>query len=72
MFLITVDILFIKLSIFQAERTRIDVEEAKLQARERKEAIERAKKLQYYETDRVKGFHVSYIKNYYVFKLEII
>lgn len=37
----------------------IDIEEAKYQAQKRKEAIERAKTLQYYKTDRVKGYHVS-------------
>lgn len=38
----------------------IDIEEAKYQAQKRKEAIERAKTLQYYKTDRVKGFHVCF------------
>ena len=36
----------------------MDIEEAKYQAQNRKEAIEKAKTQQYYETDRVKGFHV--------------
>ena len=40
---------------------KIDKEEAKHQAQKRKEAIERAKTLQYYQTDRVKTFHVSKI-----------
>jgi hypothetical protein len=40
----------------------IDIEEAKYQAQKRKEAIERAKTLQYYKTDRVKGYHVSKTK----------
>ena len=35
------------------------MEEAKYQAEKRKEAIERAKTLLYYQTDRVKQFHVS-------------
>ena len=41
----------------EIERQKIDIEEAKLQAEKRKVAIDRAKQLQYYETDRVKGFH---------------
>lgn len=41
----------------EAERVQIDIEEAKFQAEKRKEAIEKAKTLQYYQTDRVKGFH---------------
>jgi len=36
----------------------VDIEEAKFQATKRKEAIERAKTLLYYQTDRVKKFHV--------------
>jgi len=41
----------------EEERVKIDQEEAKHQAQKRKEAIERAKTLQYYQTDRVKTFH---------------
>ncbi|XP_057293051.1 cilia- and flagella- associated protein 210-like [Hydractinia symbiolongicarpus] len=41
----------------ELERQEIDIAEAKLQAEKRKEAIQRAKQLQYYDTDRVKGFH---------------
>lgn len=41
----------------EEERVKIDKEEAKHQAKKRKEAIERAKTLQYYQTDRVKTFH---------------
>lgn len=41
----------------EKEKQKIDIEEAKLQAEKRKLAIERAKQLQYFETDRVKGFH---------------
>lgn len=44
----------------QAERVRVDAEEAKFQAKQRKEAIERAKTLLYYQTDRLKQFHVSH------------
>jgi len=38
---------------------QIDLEEAQFQAHQRKDAIERAKTQQYYQTDRVKSFHVS-------------
>ena len=38
---------------------KVDVEEAQYQAERRKEAIERAKTLLYYQTDRAKQFHVS-------------
>ncbi|XP_013402738.1 coiled-coil domain-containing protein 173-like [Lingula anatina] len=41
----------------EAERKQVDLEEAQFQAQKRKEAIEKAKTLQYYQTDRVKGFH---------------
>ena len=44
----------------EEEKVQIDIEEAKFQAARRKEAIEQAKTLQYYQTDRVKGFHVSF------------
>ncbi len=43
----------------EQERRAIDIEEAQFQAQKRREAIERAKTQQYYQTDRVKGFHVS-------------
>lgn len=42
----------------EEERKILDLEEAKYQAEKRKEAIEKAKAQQYYQTDRVKGFHV--------------
>ena len=42
----------------------MDIEEAKYQAQKRKEAIDRAKTQQYYQTDRVKGFHVSILNQY--------
>ncbi|WP_411024484.1 hypothetical protein, partial [Salmonella sp. s57936] len=38
-------------------KKRIDIEEAKFQEQKRKEEIEKAKTLQYYQTDRVKRFH---------------
>lgn len=43
----------------QAERVKIDIEEAKFQAEERRKAIEKAKTLLYHQTDKVKKFHVS-------------
>lgn len=49
----------IRYSSLQAEQVKIDLEEARFQADKRKEAIERAKMLLYYQTDRVKQFHVS-------------
>ena len=45
----------------EEERKQIDLEEAKFQAAQRKEAIEKAKTQQYYQTDRVKNFHVRQI-----------
>ncbi|MCI4378613.1 hypothetical protein PGIGA_G00217950 [Pangasianodon gigas] len=47
----------IREEIEEEERKQIDIEEAKFQEQKRKEAIERAKTLQYYQIDRVKGFH---------------
>ncbi|MCJ8732728.1 hypothetical protein PDJAM_G00214750 [Pangasius djambal] len=47
----------IREEIEEEERKQIDKEEAKFQEQKRKEAIERAKTLQYYQIDRVKGFH---------------
>ncbi|XP_055959435.1 cilia- and flagella- associated protein 210 [Patella vulgata] len=41
----------------EEERVLIDIEEAKYQAAQRKEAIDKAKTQQYYQTDRVKNFH---------------
>lgn len=41
----------------EEERMQIDLEEARFQAQQRKEAIEKAKTQQYYQTDRVKSFH---------------
>lgn len=45
----------------EEERKQLDIEEAKYQAQKRKEAIEKAKTQQYYQTDRVKNFHVSHL-----------
>lgn len=41
----------------EVERQKMDLEEAKYQAQVRKETIQKAKRLQYMQTDRVKGFH---------------
>lgn len=41
----------------EKERVKLDIEEAKIQARNRQEAIEKAKTRQYFQTDRVKSFH---------------
>eukprot|EP00731_Ephydatia_muelleri_P008008 Em0004g346a len=41
----------------EAEKVKIDIEEAKFQANKRKEAIEKARTMVYYQTDRVKTFH---------------
>ena len=42
----------------EEEKKKIDIEEAKFQAKKRKEAIEKAKTAQYFQTDRIKSFHV--------------
>ncbi|KAK7169506.1 hypothetical protein R3I93_005466 [Phoxinus phoxinus] len=44
-------------AIEEEEKKLLDIEEAKYQAQTRKEAIEKAKTQQYYQNDRVKGFH---------------
>ncbi|VDI02158.1 Hypothetical predicted protein [Mytilus galloprovincialis] len=41
----------------EEEKKLIDLEEAQYQAQQRREAIEKAKTQQYYQTDRVKQFH---------------
>lgn len=46
-----------RLEAEELELQRIDREEAKFQQAKRKEAIDKAKTLQYYQTDRVKNFH---------------
>ncbi|KAM9487155.1 cilia- and flagella- associated protein 210 [Clarias gariepinus] len=47
----------IREEIEEEERKQIDLEEAKFQEQKRKEAIEKAKTLQYYQIARVKRFH---------------
>lgn len=54
--------------IEEEEKKQMDLEEAKFQELKRKEAIERAKTMQYYQIDRVKGFHVSIL----IFLVEFI
>ena len=44
----------------EQERQVVDLEHEKLMAEERKKALERAKLLQYHETDKVKSFHVNF------------
>jgi len=41
----------------EEEKKQMDIEEAMYQSQLRKEAIDKAKTQQYYQTDRVKGFH---------------
>ncbi|XP_067890663.1 cilia- and flagella- associated protein 210 isoform X2 [Heterodontus francisci] len=43
----------------EAERQQIDIEEAKYMAQKRKESLERAKMLLFYQTDRVKGLNAA-------------
>jgi len=46
----------------EEERKKVlDIEEEKLAAERRREQIEKAKQLQYYETDRVRTFHVKFL-----------
>lgn len=49
----------------QNARIKIDEEEAKFQAKEREKAIEKAKTLLYYQTDRVRQPNVSLATLYY-------
>ncbi len=44
----------------EEERKKLlDIEEEKLAAERRREHIEKAKQLKYYETDRIRTFHVN-------------
>ncbi|KAG7464055.1 hypothetical protein MATL_G00183190 [Megalops atlanticus] len=47
----------IREEIEEEEKKQIDLEEAEYRQQKRKEAIEKAKSQQYFQTDRVKGFH---------------
>lgn len=51
----------IREQIEEEKRKLTDIEEAKYQEQKRKEAIDKAKSQLYYQTDRVKGLHVSMI-----------
>lgn len=44
----------------EQRRKLLDIEEEKLAAERRREHIEKAKQLKYYETDRVRTFHVNF------------
>nr|CAB3228274.1 coiled-coil domain-containing protein 173 [Phallusia mammillata] len=41
----------------EESRVQLDIDEAKFQAAKRKDAIDKAKTVQYFQTDRIKGFH---------------
>jgi len=43
----------------EEKRRAVDLEHAQWMAEERKKALEKAKLLQYHETDRIKTFHVK-------------
>ncbi len=46
----------------EEERKKLSgIEEEKLAAERRREQIEQAKQLQYYQTDRVRTFHVNFL-----------
>ena len=49
----------------EKQKQAVDIEHKKFVAQMRKEAIEKAKLQQYYQTDRVKNFHV---RKSYIFK----
>ncbi len=44
----------------EERKKNLDLEEEKLAAERRREQIEKAKQLKYYETDRIRTFHVKY------------
>ncbi len=43
----------------EERKKNLDLEEEKLAAERRREHIEKAKQLKYYETDRIRTFHVN-------------
>ena len=53
------------------DKQRIDVQEAQFQARKRKEAIDKAKTDQYFDSDRLKTFKVSSNVTYFALLLKI-
>lgn len=52
----------IRLQEEEEQKKKVDIEHKKFVAQMRKEAIEKAKLQQYYQTDRVKNFHVNTIQ----------
>jgi hypothetical protein len=42
----------------EGQRNTVDVEHEKVMAEERKKQLDQAKLLQYYDTDKIKTFHV--------------
>ena len=57
----------------EAERQILDIEEAIYKQGERKKAIELAKQYQFYQTERVKNFHVLFGFSYilYIFNTSV-
>ena len=45
----------------EEKRRAVDLEHAQWMAEERRKALDKAKLLQYHETDRIKTFHVCFI-----------
>lgn len=63
----------IREQIEEEKRKQIDIEEANYKEQKRKEAIEKAKTQLYYQTDRVKAFHVSItLASCYILNFRII
>jgi len=57
----------------EEKRKLLDLEEEKLAAELRREQIEKAKQLKYYDTDRVRTFHVNLNQIFiYFFKFSIL
>ena len=52
----------------EQERQKLDQEEAKIQAEKRTQAIEKAKMQQYFQTEKIRKFHV-FILHYYFYAL---
>lgn len=50
----------------EERRKVLDIEEEKIAAERRREQIEKAKQLQYYETDRVRTFHVKFFSIFFL------
>jgi len=54
----------------EERRKLLDLEEEKLAAELRREQIEKAKQLKYYDTDRVRTFHVNLNQIFFLFFLK--